>query len=71
MASGHYLRGTSDGEISFPDLRTAYEPDIARNSNLSSIRAYSLFGRFLVTGLIGGFLITFFPIPGIRAGNKK
>jgi hypothetical protein len=44
---------TSDGEISFLDLRTALDPNIARNGNQGSILAYSRFGRFLVTGLIG------------------
>ena len=50
----------------FPDLLF---PDIlnqAQNGNLNSIWAYSLFGQFMVTGLIGAFLITFFRIPGIR-----
>jgi hypothetical protein len=62
---------TSDGEISFLDLRTALDPNIARNGNQGSILAYSRFGRFLVTGLIGALLITFFRIPVIRAWNQK
>ena len=36
MASGRYVRMTSDGENSFPDLRTTYEPNTARNGNLGS-----------------------------------
>jgi hypothetical protein len=55
----------------FPDLLSPYVLNRAQNGNRGSIRAYSLFGRFLVTGLIGALLITFFRIPGIRAWNQK
>ena len=48
-----------------------YISNRAQNGNQGSIWAYSLFGRFLVTGLIGAFLITFFRIPCIRAWNQK
>jgi hypothetical protein len=34
------FRRTSDGEISFLDLRIAYDPDIARNGNRVSKWAY-------------------------------
>ena len=71
MSFERYFRRTSDGEISFLELQTTPERNIARNGNLGSIRAYSLFGRFLVTGLIGAFLITFFRIPIIRVWNQK
>jgi hypothetical protein len=71
MSFERYFRKTSDGETSFLDLRTTHDPNIARNGNLGSIQAYSLFGRFLVTGLIGALLSTFFRIPVIRAWNQK
>jgi hypothetical protein len=45
--------------------------NLAQNGNQGSILAYSLFGRFMVTGLIGALLIIFFRIPGIRAWNQK
>jgi len=43
----------------------------AQNGNQSSIRAYSLFGRFLVTCLIGAFLDPYSRIPAIRVWNPK
>jgi hypothetical protein len=46
-------------------------PNQAQNGNQGSILAYSLFGRFMVTGLIGALLIIFFRIPAIRTWNPK
>ena len=43
----------------------------AQNGNKGSILAYSLFGRFMVTGLIGALLTSYFQIPGIWAWNPK
>jgi hypothetical protein len=66
-----YFRRTSDGETSFLELLLSIVLNLAQNGNQGSILTYSLFGQFLVTGLIGAFLITFFRIPGIRAWNQK
>jgi len=46
-------------------------PNQAQNGNQGSILAYSLFGRFMVTGLIGALLIIFFRIPAIRTWDPK
>ena len=53
----------------FPDLLSPNVSNQAQNGNQGSILAHSLFGRFLVTGLIGALLITFFPIPAIMTWN--
>ena len=71
MSFERYFRKTSDGEISFLELRTTHEPNIARNGNQGSIRAYSFFMPVLVTGRIGALLSTFFRIPALRAWNQK
>jgi predicted benzoate:H+ symporter BenE len=55
----------------FLDLLFPYVSNQSQNGNQGSILAYSLFGRFLVTGLIGALLSTFFQIPVIRAWNPK
>jgi len=71
MSFERYVRRTSDGEISFLELLFSNVLNLAQNGNQGSILAYSLFGQFLVTGLIGAFLITFFLIPVIRVWNQK
>jgi hypothetical protein len=43
----------------------------AQNGNQGSILVYSLFGRFLVTGLIEALLTQYFQILAIRAWNPK
>jgi hypothetical protein len=44
---------------------------LPRNGNQGSILAYSCFGLFLVTGLIGALLTPYFLIPCIWALNPK
>jgi len=69
-----YYRGKKDDLVLatlFPDLLFPYIPNRAQNDNRGSILAYSLFGRFLVTGFIGAFLNPYFQIPGIWAWNPK
>jgi hypothetical protein len=65
------LGSPSDGEISFLDLLFHHVPNRAQNGNQGLILAYPLFWRFMVTGLMGAFLILYFPITGIRAWNQK
>jgi hypothetical protein len=55
----------------FSDLPFSHISNKAQNSNQDSIQAYSLFGRFLVTGLIGALLTPYFQISCIRAWNPK
>ena len=69
MSSGGYVRKTSDGEISFPDLRTTCDPNIARNDNLGLIRAYFVLTQSFLTGLNGAFLGMFFRICDYWAYN--
>jgi predicted benzoate:H+ symporter BenE len=55
----------------FLDLLFPHVLKQAQNGNRDSILAYSLFGRFLATGLIGALLTPYFQIPRIRAWNQK
>jgi hypothetical protein len=56
MLSGRYFQRTSDGEISFLDLRITHDPDIARNGNWGSKWAYFVLAQSFLTGLNGAFL---------------
>ena len=42
---------------------------IALNANWGSFEAYLNFEEILMTGLIGAFFDTYFPITGLRASN--
>jgi len=54
--------GSPDGEISFLDLRTTQDQDIARNGNWDSKWAYFVLALSFLTGLNGAVLGMFFRI---------
>jgi hypothetical protein len=71
MLSGRYFRRASDGEISFLDLRTTLDPNIARKSNLGLKWAYFVLVQSFLTGLNGAFLGIFFRICDYWAYNQE
>jgi hypothetical protein len=63
--------GRSPGTMTLHDLIIFPIPNIARNANLGSFETYPHFAGVLPTGLIGAFLILFFPITGLWAYNPE
>jgi hypothetical protein len=53
------------------DLRTAHDPDIARNGNQGLKQAYFVLAQSFLTGQNGAFLIMFFRICDYWAYNQE
>jgi hypothetical protein len=62
---------TSDGEVSFLDLRTTHDPDIARNGNRGSKMAHFGLAQSFLTGLNGAFLVMVFRMCDYLAYNQE